>query len=245
MISVLLLGFLMGFRHALEADHILAVATLVESKNSGEAMKQGLVWGIGHTLTLLVFGAVFVSFDFLITESASHILELIVGLMLVILGIDLLRKIYNDRIHLHPHRHADGINHLHFHAHPTSGNSTTNRSNHNHSHSHSHSHIGSFPIRALLIGFMHGLAGSSVLIILTLKTIHSPLTGLIYILLFGLGSIASMALTSAVIAIPVRQSMKGSQWLYGGFRSAIATFTLIFGVYIVYDSGVAGGLLIL
>jgi sulfite exporter TauE/SafE len=241
MISVLLLGFLMGIRHALEADHILAVATLVESKNSGEAMKQGLVWGIGHTLTLLVLGAVFISFDFLITESASHILELIVGIMLVILGIDLLRKIYNDRIHLHPHKHANGINHLHFHVHPTSGNSTNNRSHQ----SHSHSHIGSFPIRALLIGFMHGLAGSSVLIILTLKTIHSPLTGLIYILLFGLGSIVSMALTSVVIAIPVRQTMKKSQWLYGGFRSAIATFTLIFGMYIVYDSGVASGLLIL
>ena len=241
MISVLLLGFLMGIRHALEADHILAVATLVESKNSGEAMKQGLVWGIGHTLTLLVLGAVFISFDFLITESTSHILELIVGIMLVILGIDLLRKIYNDRIHLHPHKHANGINHLHFHAHPTSGNSTNNRSHQ----SHSHSHIGSFPIRALLIGFMHGLAGSSVLIILTLKTIHSPLTGLIYILLLCLGSIVSMALTSAVIAIPVRQTMKKSQWLYGGFRSAIATFTLIFGMYIVYDSGVASGLLIL
>ena len=231
----------MGLRHALEADHVLAVATLVDNNNSSEAMKQGLVWGIGHTVTLLVFGIISLSFSFLLTENTGHILELIVGIMLIVLGGDLLRKIYRDRPHIHVHQHDGGVNHIHFHTHKLAESPLKKHNNQ----SHIHNHVKVFPVRALLIGVIHGLAGSSVLIILTLNTIQSPLLGITYILVFGLGSIISMALMSLVIAIPVRFSLKNMHWVYGALRGAIATMTLIFGVFIVYQSGVASGILVL
>ena len=183
MFSVLILGFLIGVRHAFEADHIAAVASLAtKSFSLGQTIKQGIAWGIGHTVTLFIFGSLVLFSNSLIPENLTQWLEFAVGVMLVLLGVDVWRRLIRDRIHFHAHSHDDG--HRHFHAHSHKGQQFAGT----HPENHDHEHADKFPIRALFIGLMHGMAGSTALILLTLKTISLPVWGLVYIALFGVGS---------------------------------------------------------
>ena len=108
---------------------------------------------------------------------------------------------------------------------------------------HKHNHLKDLPLRALFVGFMHGLAGSAALILLTLQSVQSPLIGFSYIILFGAGSIIGMAVLSVVIAIPMRYSLGKRVWLHSSMRSAIGVATIILGLHIIYDIGIVNGLL--
>jgi len=236
-ISLLSLGFLLGMRHALESDHVAAVASLAtRSRSMGDTLRQGAVWGAGHTLTLFIFGSLVLLLDTVIPETLAQALEFMVGLMLIGLGIDVLRRQLRERIHFHVHRHADG--HLHFHMHSHAGEQV-----HAALHHHHHRH-GRFPLRALFVGMMHGMAGSAALILLTLQSVHSPLTGMLYIMLFGVGSIAGMAAVSAIIAVPLRYSISSLHRAQNGLHALIGLTTLYVGGMMVYDIGIAGGLLV-
>lgn len=228
MSSILLLGFLIGIRHAFEADHVAAVASLAtNSKTIRDAVRLGTVWGLGHTITLFLFGSVIIWMDTLMSEPVAHMLEYAVGVMLVILGIDVIRRLVRERIHYHIHKHDEE---LHFHAH-----SHANEGSHQES-KHSHIHNSSFPVRSLLVGLMHGTAGSAALILLTLETIKSPIMGMIYILLFGFGSIVGMAVLSIAIAVPLRTSAKGLTWVHNGLQTTIGVLTIGMGGLIMYES---------
>jgi ABC-type nickel/cobalt efflux system permease component RcnA len=236
-VSLLSLGFLLGMRHALESDHVAAVASLAtRSRSMGDTIRQGAVWGAGHTLTLFVFGSLVLLLDTVIPETLARVLEFTVGLMLIGLGIDVLQRLLRERIHFHVHRHADGQ--LHFHAHSHAG-----EQGHPAVHHHPHQR-GRFPLRALFVGMMHGMAGSAALILLTLQSVHSPLTGMVYIMLFGVGSIAGMAALSAIIAVPLRYSIAGLNWAHNALHALVGVTTLGVGSMIVYDIGIAGGLLV-
>jgi len=236
--SLLSLGFLLGMRHAMETDHLAAVASLATRSHSvGETIRQGAVWGMGHTLTLFVFGSLVLLLDSIMPETLAQALEFAVGLMLVGLGADVLRRLLRERIHFHVHRHANGTLHLHAHSH-------AGESGHPALHQHRHVHNKGFPLRALLVGVMHGMAGSAALTLLTLQTVQSPLTGMVYIALFGIGSIAGMAALSAIIAVPLRYSATGLTWLHNGLRAVIGVITLVVGGVMVYDIGITGGLLV-
>jgi ABC-type nickel/cobalt efflux system permease component RcnA len=235
--SLLSLGFLLGMRHALETDHVAAMASLVTRSGSlGDSIRQGAVWGAGHTLTLFLFGSVVLLLDTVMPEKLAQGLEFMVGLMLVGLGIDVLRRLQRDRIHIHFHRHADGQQHFHAHSHARErGHATV--------HHHHHDNRGRFPVRALFVGLMHGMAGSAVLILLTLQSVHSPLTGMIYILMFGVGSITGMATLSAIISVPLRYSVTGLSWVHNGLQALVGVATLCVGGITLYDIGITGGLL--
>lgn len=236
--SLLTLGFLIGMRHAVDTDHLAAVASLVTRSGSmGDTIRQGAVWGIGHTLTLFIFCSLVLLLDAVIPETLAQGLEFMVGLMLLGLGIDVLRRLLRERIHFHVHRHDDGT--LHFHAHSHAGDA-----GHPAVHRHHHERTHGFPFRALIVGMMHGMAGSAALILLTLQTVHSPLTGMAYIALFGLGSIAGMAVLSVIIAIPLRYSAGGLTWLHNGLQAAIGIITLAAGSALMYHVGITGGLLV-
>lgn len=236
-ISLLSLGFLLGMRHALESDHVAAVASLAtRSRSMGDTLRQGAVWGAGHTLTLFIFGSLVLLLDTVIPETLAQALEFMVGLMLIGLGIDVLRRQLRERIHFHVHRHADG--HLHFHVHSHAGEQVHPVVHHH------HHHHGRFPLRALFVGMMHGMAGSAALILLTLQSVHSPLTGMLYIMLFGVGSIAGMAALSAIIAVPLCYSISSLRWAQNGLHALIGVTTLYVGGMMVYDIGIAGGLLV-
>lgn len=237
MMSVLFLGFLIGMRHAVEADHVAAVASLVTRCHSvRESVRLGSAWGLGHTLTLFLFGSVVILMDVMLPDRMAMMLEFAVGIMLIVLGIDVIRRVIRERLHFHGHQHDNGVRHFHAHSHQDEGPHEDS--------AHKHTHRKKIPLRALLIGMMHGMAGSAALIILTLQTVTSPLTGLIYMLLFGLGSIIGMALLSAIIMIPLRRSAQRLTWFYNGLQTAVGFGTLLLGGYVLFEIGVIEGLVI-
>lgn len=237
-LSLLSLGFLLGMRHAVEADHVAAVASLAtRNRSMGDTLRQGTVWGLGHTLTLFVFGSAVLLLDTIIPQTLAQILEFTVGLMLVGLGIDVLRRLRRERIHFHIHQHADATPHFHAHSH-------VGEKDHPEVHHHRHEHWRDFPFRALFVGMMHGMAGSAALILLVLQTVHSPLTGMLYIALFGIGSIAGMVVLSTLIAILLRSSATGLTRLHNGLQVVVGVTALVIGCVMVYDIGVGGGLLV-
>ena len=229
-LSILLLGFMIGMRHAIETDHVAAVASLATSSGSiGDTVRQGAAWGLGHTLALFLFGSVVLVFDAVLPEQLAHTLELLVGVMLIVLGVDVLRRVAREKIHFHTHHHEDGEQHFHAHSHVGECEHEPER--------HHHAHAEGFPLRALYVGLMHGMAGSAALILLTLQTVESPLSGLIYIALFGLGSMTGMALLSFVIAIPLRHSAKGLTWMHNGLQGVIGVATISIGAFLALQSG--------
>ena len=177
-IALLAIGFIFGLYHAREADHLAAVYAIVsERKNILAASIVGGFWGLGHTISLFIVGALVVFLKIQISESTEGILEGVVGIMLVLLGLNAIRKIFTaEKIHGHTHEH-DGHEHSHLHVH---SDSSAERSHHR------------FAPRSVLVGMIHGLAGSAALMLLVLPTIPSPAVALLYIAIFGIGSIAGM-----------------------------------------------------
>ena len=230
MTGLLLLGFLIGMRHALEADHVAAVASLAtQTKSLRSAVLHGASWGLGHTATLFLFSSIVIFSESVIAEHYAIGLEFIVGVMLIGLGLDVLRRLIKQRIHFHSHHHGDDIYHFHAHQHQ-------HDTQHDSENAHDHEHSPKLPVRPFCVGLIHGLAGSAALIVLTLQSVTSLTTGLLYILLFGFGSIIGMAALSFVIAIPLRQSAKGLTRLNFAIQSVFASFTLVIGVSLVSET---------
>src|SRR5262249_50187552 len=152
MLSLLALGFVLGLKHALDADHLAAVSTMATERRSLFASSLiGALWGLGHTISLMLAGVFVILLHFEIGERASKFLELSVGLMLITLGINALRNLAGGRIHMHAHEH-DGHWHVHPHLHE--------RGRHDQPHTHHGLKSGARP---LLVGMVHGLAGSAAL----------------------------------------------------------------------------------
>ncbi len=227
--SILALGFLLGLRHATDADHLAAVATLAtRSRSVAHTVLQGVAWGTGHTLTLMLFGGAVLVAGAVVPERAAHVLELAVGVMLVFLGADALYRLRRERVHFHAHRHAGGVAHFHAHSHRGEG-APHDPARHEHPHG--------FPARALLVGMVHGMAGSAALVLLSLEALRSPAWGLVYIATFGLGSILGMAALSAAIAVPLRLSSRRLTRAHDGLSAAVGFATLLIGCFIVYRTG--------
>lgn len=228
MLTLLGLGFLLGLRHAFEADHAAAVAALASRSTSvRETVRQGVAWGIGHSLTLLVFCSAVYSLETVVPERVAQGLEVTVGVMLIGLGLDVWRKLRLERFHFHLHEHDAGAAHAHLHAHRSNLGEINNV----------HQHLHGIPYRALLVGFMHGMAGSAALILLTLHSAVSVAGGLIYIAIFGIGSIAGMATLSVMIALPLRQSAHYMTRAYDGLQVVIAGISIFVGANMIYVEG--------
>jgi len=234
--NLLVLGFLVGMRHALEADHVAALASLATgSRSVAETTRQGLLWGLGHTFTLFLFGGAVLVLDSAIPERLASALELAVGVMLVLLGAEVLWRLVRDRVHFHRHSHH-GLVHLHAHSH-------SDARPHDDAAAHRHRHAPRLPLRALLVGMMHGMAGSAALILLTLGTARSPLQGLAYIALFGLGSMVGMAVLAAAIGLPLRFSARRLTWAHNGLKGLVGGVTVGLGGLLIYRTGFADALL--
>lgn len=231
MLSVLVLGLLLGLQHALEADHLAAVASLSASTNRlRDAAAQGIVWGIGHTLTLLVIGSAALILGVSIGDRLALVLELLVGLMLVGLGIDVLQRLWRNRIHFHVHRHGEET-HIHAHSHDTGRTHAEDV--------HDHRHPSKIPLRPLLVGMTHGLAGSAALMVLVLGSVQSVWTGLLYIVLFGTGSILGMTVLAVVISLPLRWSAGRLQWTYRSLVGMLGLLTVGLGALLMHQTGSA------
>jgi ABC-type nickel/cobalt efflux system permease component RcnA len=229
MSSLLLLGFMIGMRHALDADHLAAVAAITTQQHSSirSGIRHGLVWGLGHTITLFLFGSVVIWMDTVIPQQLTNWLQIGVGIMLIALGLDVLRRVIRDRIHYHLHRHDKTTVHLHAHSHHAEPNHAKSK--------HEHEHHQAFPLRTLFIGLMHGMAGSAALILLTLDTVDTLWLGIWYMLLFGIGSMLGMAILTVIISIPLRATANGLTWMHNGLQTAIGVLTCGLGGSIVYQ----------
>jgi cytochrome c biogenesis protein CcdA len=228
--TVVLFGVLFGLQHALEADHLAAVATLVaRESDTRRVVRQGAFWGLGHSLTLLLFGGAVMVVGIVLPDRWVHGLEGAVGAMLVLLGADLLRRLRREAIHFHVHEHPApaAAPTTHFHAHSHRGESQPhNRARHQHEHR-------PIPLRALLVGMVHGLAGSAALVLLTLQQVGSPWSGLLYVLLFGLGSVCGMAALSWAISVPMRLSARHLTRAHRWLNVGVAIFSVGLGMNIV------------
>jgi ABC-type nickel/cobalt efflux system permease component RcnA len=232
-LGILGAGLVLGLQHATDADHLAAVTSLVsERKSIFSSWLVGGLWGIGHTISLLIAGVAVILLNFQISERLELALEFCVGLMLIGLGANALIKLARGgRIHLHTHTHS-GHTHAHLHMHDR-------KSEHEEG-----THHGFRPgARPLLVGMMHGLAGSAAVMLLVLQTIPSPLVGLIYIAVFGVGSIGGMMLMSALLSLPMyftADRFVRADWM---LRALAGLFSVGFGLYMVYEKGFHEGLL--
>jgi len=229
--TTLLFGFLLGMEHALEADHVVAVSTMVsQSRSLYRASLTGISWGIGHTLTLLVAGLVVLFFFFKVNipEGVALSLEFVVGVVLVSLGGEILWGYRRKRIHAHPHSHGGRV-HDHFHSHARSD---------DHGHDHHPPSLG----KACLVGMIHGLAGSAALMLLVLTTVRTPVQGMCYLLVFGLGSIAGMLLMSSLVALPFVLTAVRFQWINEAVRMTAGLTSIILGGSLMLRIGFAQGL---
>lgn len=228
MLGVLILGLLLGLQHAFDADHLAAVASLAtRGRGLRDAAWQGAAWGLGHTLTLLLFGGTVLLIGASLGPLVAHGLEAAVGLMLVLLGTDVLRQLWRRRVHFHLHSHGAE---RHFHAH-------SHRAGTEHAEDpHRHSHERRLPLRALLVGMLHGMAGSAALIVLALGSTESVWQGLVYIAVFGIGSIIGMTGLALVISLPLRWSARGLTWAHNGLTALLGVFTLTLGVMILQQT---------
>ena len=222
MFAILGLGFLLGMQHALEADHIAAVSSIAARRSHiSDIVKHGLTWGLGHTLTLFVFAGAAILLGHAIPESLSRPIETAVGIMLVGLGAHVLWRLWRDRVHFHTHGHGDGTVHIHAHSH--AGDTAPHARN-------AHAHEHGFRWRTLLVGLMHGMAGSAALLVLTVSQASSPAVGLSYVALFGIGSMIGMGALSTVIAVPLAASARWLTWANNGLQGAIGIITIAIGV---------------
>jgi ABC-type nickel/cobalt efflux system permease component RcnA len=252
-LSILAVGFFLGMRHATDPDHVIAVTTIVSNqRNSMRAALIGAFWGIGHTLTIFVVGAGIILFNLVIPVRVGLSMELSVAVMLIILGLwnvaGFLRSApvalvpdHEEKIvHSHPHSHGDLVhNHPHAHQHE----------------SHPHSDVpldwmdrvfGKVSLyqyfRPLVVGIVHGLAGSAAVALLVLTTIRNVHWAVAYLLIFGVGTIAGMMLITMSIASAFTMMGKGRQKFSRRLALASGLLSVAFGLFVAYQICFVNGL---
>jgi high-affinity nickel-transport protein len=253
-VALLVLGFFLGMRHATDPDHVIAVTTIVaRQKTPASATAIGAAWGLGHTLTILVVGGGIIVFGWVIPPRVGLSMEFSVGLMLIVLGIINLNGMVRYfgstqpnrevvRQHTHPHSHGDYV-HAHAHSHDPEA----------HPHEPGQTPLGWLDrhlrridfyqlIRPLIVGVVHGLAGSAAVALLVLTTIREPRWGMWYLLVFGLGTIVGMTLMTVAITLPFARNERRFARLGGGLRIASGVISLGFGLFVAYRTGYVGGL---
>jgi sulfite exporter TauE/SafE len=226
------LGLLLGVQHALDPDHLIAVSTIVsEHKSLKWASLIGAFWGLGHTTTLFIVGVLVIGLRLTISSHVAGGLELLVAVMLIILGINVLRKAFgSERVHLHTHSHNPET-HTHFHTHD------------NPKQDHAHPHPFKTMRRPFIVGMVHGLAGSAALMLLVLSTIESPLAALAYIVIFGLGSVGGMLLLSGIISLPFVLTAQRFTAMNRSIRLVAGLASVVFGAFLAWEIGGELGLI--
>jgi len=256
LLSIVALGFFLGMRHATDPDHVIAVTTIVARyRKISHAALIGAFWGVGHTLTILAVGSGIILFGWVIPTRIGLSMEFSVGLMLILLGVLNLTGILQwingtfssssgmpGVAHSHPHSHGDYI-HTHPHQHDPEA----------HPHTLAQTPLGWFDrhfgqlglyqiVRPLIVGLVHGLAGSAAVALLVLTTIRNPKWAVVYLLVFGIGTIAGMMLITGAMVLPFAYAGKRFSRLNQGLRVASGLISVAFGLFLVYEIGFVNGL---
>ncbi|HTV24871.1 MAG TPA: high-affinity nickel-transport family protein [Polyangiaceae bacterium] len=220
LLSVLALGLFLGMRHATDADHVVAMTTLVtRQRNTRAAALLGALWGAGHGLTLLVVGGAIILLGVAVPPRLGLALELGVGLMLIALGVINLRSTTRHLRHAHDHAVA----------HPAAVDGAPARG-----------------FRSFVIGVVHGLAGSAAIALLVLSTIRDTGWAFLYLGFFGVGTVAGMMLLTMLLSVPLAAATRRfgggegnvERWL----GSVTGALSVAFGLFLVYQIGFVDGL---
>jgi sulfite exporter TauE/SafE len=226
--TILAMGFVLGIKHAIEPDHVIAVSTIAsQSKKLYRSTLAGVFWGIGHTSTLFLTGIILILMKGEIPEKWAMSLEFLVGIMLVYLGLSTILSFKN--IHVHQHE-QNGIEHTQYHSHLHKG---------DHKHNHSQNNVSY--IKSMLIGFVHGLAGSGAMVLLTMSTVNSVWEAIFFILIFGVGTVIGMLFFTTIIGIPFVYSAKKVN-LNKTLTRITGVISTVFGIYYMYNLGITEGL---
>lgn len=257
LLSVVLLGFFLGMRHATDSDHVVAVTAIVSRRRTlRAAILVGALWGVGHTVTIVLIGGAIILFSVVIPPRVGLTMELSVAVMLILLGTlnltGLLRQVHEalgqapdgaGHRHSHPHSHADYYVHSHPHGHGPD--------------EHGHREDETPParldrrfgrlalyqvLRPLIVGVVHGLAGSAAVALLVLTTIRDPVWATAYLLVFGAGTIAGMMLITGAIAVPVAYTAGRSERANRYLVTASGVLSLALGLFLAYQVGFVDGL---
>jgi ABC-type nickel/cobalt efflux system permease component RcnA len=227
LITALALGFVLGLRHALDPDHIVAVSTIVsEHRSVKKSSLVGTFWGLGHTASLVFAGIIIILLKLRVSEIVSLWMEFAVALMLVVLGARTLRRSLRGwKLHAHRHEHG-GRRHTHLHLHRPGREDA-----------HQHRHLVRLGARPFFVGMVHGMAGSAALTLLVLATIPSAVAGMFYIAVFGLGSVGGMLIMSTLMSLPFVLSRKRFGALGEGLQLLAGLASFAFGLFLVWQYG--------
>ncbi|HEY7912546.1 MAG TPA: urease accessory protein UreH [Blastocatellia bacterium] len=224
--AALTYGFFLGLQHALEADHVVAVSTIVsEHKSIARSSIIGTFWGLGHTASLFAAGLALLLLKVSIPEGAAPWMEMPVAIMLIGLGIHGIWRVLSNRglqIHSHLHEHEDQPRHKHIHIHAGGG------------HEHKH-HLLRVGRRPFLVGMVHGLAGSGVAVAAAIAAVPTLAFGLTWIAVFGLGSVGGMLLMSAMISLPFVVTARRFSALNSWIRLLAGALSIIFGLLLAWN----------
>jgi hypothetical protein len=258
-VSFLSLGFFLGMRHATDADHVVAIATIVSRERSMvNSVLIGAAWGVGHTITIMAVGAAIIVFGVVIPPQLGLSMEFAVGLMLVLLGVLTLTGMGRavraaaghagapsaNALDLHDHLHAHG-DYVHRHAHGHGPDA------HGHAEERTplarldRSRFGRLALyqwlRPFVVGLVHGLAGSAAVALMVLSIIRDPAAAIGYLLLFGLGTIGGMMLITLVLSAPFAFTAVNLPKFNWRLRVASGLVSFVFGVFLIYGVGFAEG----
>ena len=221
--AILTLGFFLGMRHATDSDHVLAVTTIVSRARSARAaLWIGALWGLGHSATILTVGGAIVLFGWVIPPRLGLSMEMSVAVMLIVLGVMNLSGALKQ---------IDSASHRHAHEHQLDDSAAE------------HVHVRG-PLRPLFVGVVHGLAGSAAIALLVLATIKSPSMALLYLAIFGAGTLAGMMLLTFAMSLPISALSRrfGSAELL--LSRVTGLVSVAFGLFLAYRIGIADGLLL-
>jgi high-affinity nickel-transport protein len=257
LLSILALGFFLGMRHATDPDHVIAVTTIVaRQRRTARAALTGIFWGIGHTLTIVVVGAAIILFGLVIPPRIGLSLELSVGLMLIVLGLMNVSSFFravpgkpgqpdgeSQVVHSHAHSHGEYV-HTHPHGHAPDV----------HPHPPDETPLGRLDrrlgklrlyqqARPLVVGVVHGLAGSAAVALLVLTTIRDSRWAVACLLVFGAGTVAGMMLITISLASAFRFLGSGREGFSRLLSAASGLISLAFGLVLAYQICFVNGLL--
>ena len=257
LLTLISAGFFLGMWHATDADHVVAVSTIVARERSVKgAARIGMMWGLGHTLTIAAVGGAIILFSLAIPKSLENAAEVGVGVMLILLGLLNLSgfsrwlrsgvgpAVPAQGLHAHIHSHGDFL-HTHVHGHSVQG----------HGHDSNDTPLGWLDaklsrfapyqwVRPVVIGVVHGLAGSAAVALMVLAAVRDPWWGLAYLLLFGLGTIAGMMLITSALAAPLAFGMLRFPSFGTHLRMVSGLASVGFGIFLIvaisFGEGVLG-----
>ena len=223
LLAILALGFFLGMRHATDSDHVIAVTTIVSRERSPlAALWIGALWGLGHTATILVVGGAIVLFGWVIPPRIGLSMEMSVAVMLIVLGaMNLSGALGSIKRAAHRHEHGHALD----------------------ENSPPHVHVRG-PLRPLIIGVVHGLAGSAAVALLVLATIKSAGLALLYLAVFGVGTVAGMMLLTLAMSLPITALSARFNNAEQLLARATGLISLAFGLFLAYQIGIADGLLV-